>query len=190
VSVGEASTLRVLVSTEEGTAISPILFGAFFEELSHAGEGGLYAELVADPRFNFGGSSTSLSLCSALIHAPQHGVGRFPSCRADGVDTVSQPYVQAGTRAERSQAARTSLLVAPPRSCPERGTCWSERQTMVGTPPPGSPSARTSTSTLPSRRTAAAATRNSTKRAEGARCDYGWAASHAQWVWRTPGTGE
>jgi hypothetical protein len=61
VSVGEeeqqrASKLRLRVSTEgHGRAISPILFGAFFEELSHAGEGGLYAELVADPRFNFGG---------------------------------------------------------------------------------------------------------------------------------------
>jgi hypothetical protein len=64
-----AASLRLRVRAQEGRAISPILFGAFFEELSHAGEGGLYAELVANPRFDLGASCRhrpSPLLCSLL----------------------------------------------------------------------------------------------------------------------------
>src|SRR5438270_488815 len=32
-----------------GHAISPTLYGIFFEEINHAGDGGLYAELLRDP---------------------------------------------------------------------------------------------------------------------------------------------
>ncbi|MFG3270006.1 hypothetical protein [Streptomyces luteogriseus] len=36
-----------------GTAISPDLFGAFFEDLSHAADGGLYAELIQNRSFAY-----------------------------------------------------------------------------------------------------------------------------------------
>jgi alpha-L-arabinofuranosidase len=35
----------------QGTPISPILYGIFFEEINHAGDGGLYAELVRNRSF-------------------------------------------------------------------------------------------------------------------------------------------
>jgi len=34
-----------------GNPISPILYGIFFEEINHAGDGGLYAELVRNRSF-------------------------------------------------------------------------------------------------------------------------------------------
>ena len=35
----------------QGTPISPVLYGIFFEEINHAGDGGLYAELVRNRSF-------------------------------------------------------------------------------------------------------------------------------------------
>jgi alpha-L-arabinofuranosidase len=35
----------------QGTSVSPILYGIFFEEINHAGDGGLYAELVRNRSF-------------------------------------------------------------------------------------------------------------------------------------------
>ena len=37
---------------EAGKRISPRLFGVFYEDLNHAGEGGLYAEMVRNRAFN------------------------------------------------------------------------------------------------------------------------------------------
>ena len=36
----------------KGTDVSPNLYGIFFEEISHAGAGGLYAELVQNRGFD------------------------------------------------------------------------------------------------------------------------------------------
>lgn len=45
-----AMTLRVDASAPR-TAVSPSLYGIFFEEINHAGEGGLYAEMVLNRDF-------------------------------------------------------------------------------------------------------------------------------------------
>ena len=42
---GQGATLTVDAS-RPGTPISPMLYGMFFEEINHAGDGGLYAEMV------------------------------------------------------------------------------------------------------------------------------------------------
>jgi len=52
VSTSPASTGRITVRVNEpGPAISPNLYGIFFEEINHAGDGGLYAELVRNRSF-------------------------------------------------------------------------------------------------------------------------------------------
>ena len=38
-------------ATREGVSISPTLYGLFYEEINHAGEGGLYAELIQNRSF-------------------------------------------------------------------------------------------------------------------------------------------
>jgi alpha-N-arabinofuranosidase len=47
---GTAGSIAVDI-TRPGHAISPSMYGIFFEEISHAGEGGLYAELVQNRGF-------------------------------------------------------------------------------------------------------------------------------------------
>lgn len=37
--------------SKKGAVVSPNLYGIFFEEVSHAGDGGLYAELVQNRGF-------------------------------------------------------------------------------------------------------------------------------------------
>ena len=48
------STLYIQVDTSApGTPVSPDLYGIFFEEINHAGEGGLYAEMVQNRDFEY-----------------------------------------------------------------------------------------------------------------------------------------
>src|SRR3990170_4505523 len=47
---GAAGTI-VVDAARPGAAVSPSMYGIFFEEISHAGEGGLYAELVQNRGF-------------------------------------------------------------------------------------------------------------------------------------------
>ncbi|MGW2520203.1 alpha-L-arabinofuranosidase C-terminal domain-containing protein [Streptomyces sp. NPDC001617] len=49
-----AETVVEVDTRAPGTAISPDLFGAFFEDLNHAADGGLYAELVQNRSFEYG----------------------------------------------------------------------------------------------------------------------------------------
>lgn len=49
-SSGTAYTLTV-DTANPGAKISPMLYGAFFEEINHAGDGGLYAELISNRSF-------------------------------------------------------------------------------------------------------------------------------------------
>ena len=49
-----AASAQVVVSVDAGhpgAAVSPTLYGIFFEEINHAGDGGLYAELVQNRSF-------------------------------------------------------------------------------------------------------------------------------------------
>ncbi|MFF5010287.1 alpha-L-arabinofuranosidase C-terminal domain-containing protein [Streptomyces phaeochromogenes] len=46
-------TIRVDARPEVGRSISPDLFGAFFEDLNYAADGGLYAELVQNRSFEY-----------------------------------------------------------------------------------------------------------------------------------------
>jgi len=48
---GTGQAMLTVYSDEPGLPISPLLHGAFFEEISHAGDGGLYAELVRNRSF-------------------------------------------------------------------------------------------------------------------------------------------
>jgi alpha-L-arabinofuranosidase len=48
----QAQTAHIDINAAaKGTPISPILYGIFFEEINHAGDGGLYAELVRNRSF-------------------------------------------------------------------------------------------------------------------------------------------
>ncbi|KAK7286637.1 hypothetical protein RJT34_21776 [Clitoria ternatea] len=55
-SVNQTSTLVVDASVASGRPIPDTLFGVFFEEINHAGAGGLWAELVRNRGFEAGGT--------------------------------------------------------------------------------------------------------------------------------------
>ncbi|PHU06185.1 Alpha-L-arabinofuranosidase 1 [Capsicum chinense] len=57
--IDENQTALLFVNVSEGSAkeIPDTLFGIFFEEINHAGAGGLWAELVSNRDFEFGDSS-------------------------------------------------------------------------------------------------------------------------------------
>lgn len=49
---GAADTAKIVVdAAAEGAAIAPSLYGIFYEEINHAGDGGLYAELIRNRSF-------------------------------------------------------------------------------------------------------------------------------------------
>ncbi|GAY33442.1 hypothetical protein CUMW_007250 [Citrus unshiu] len=50
-------TARLLVDASQGRPIPETLFGIFFEEINHAGAGGLWAELVSNRGFEAGGQN-------------------------------------------------------------------------------------------------------------------------------------
>ncbi|KAG0473459.1 hypothetical protein HPP92_015316 [Vanilla planifolia] len=56
--VNQTAFLVVNASSEAGRQISDTLFGVFFEEINHAGNGGLWAELVSNRGFEAGGPNT------------------------------------------------------------------------------------------------------------------------------------
>ncbi|KUL23030.1 hypothetical protein ADL12_40655 [Streptomyces regalis] len=47
------TTIRVDVSADAGRPIGPDVFGAFFEDINYAADGGLYAELVQNRSFAY-----------------------------------------------------------------------------------------------------------------------------------------
>jgi alpha-L-arabinofuranosidase len=47
----QSTSTMLIHTTQQGVKISPNLYGVFFEEINHAGEGGLYAELVRNRTF-------------------------------------------------------------------------------------------------------------------------------------------
>ena len=48
--MAQTEPIRIDLS-QKGAVVSPNLYGIFFEEISHAGDGGLYAELVQNRGF-------------------------------------------------------------------------------------------------------------------------------------------
>lgn len=48
----QRSKEEIIINLQErGATISPSMYGVFFEEINHAGDGGLYAELVQNRSF-------------------------------------------------------------------------------------------------------------------------------------------
>lgn len=62
------SQTRVDIDVSAKSPVSPLLYGIFFEEIGHAGEGGLYAELIQDRSFDALAAVTGFSNSE---HAPK-----------------------------------------------------------------------------------------------------------------------
>ena len=67
--VAAAGSAQVKVNVDAahmGATVSPRLYGIFFEEINHAGDGGLYAELVQNRSFEDDNSKSSSFSCSSF----------------------------------------------------------------------------------------------------------------------------
>eukprot|EP00884_Botryococcus_braunii_P004902 jgi/Botrbrau1/14412/Bobra.0014s0059.1 len=78
-----------IIVTEDKKPISPNLYGIFFEEIQHAGEGGLYAELVQDRSFD--GLAYSGGFLTAP-HATNTVVGSRARKRVSDEEGVKHSY--------------------------------------------------------------------------------------------------
>lgn len=78
-------------ATKRGPLVSPYQYGLFFEEINHAGDGGLYAELVKNRSFeegldgwtSVGGSEMSLVTSSLMNDAQGHALSVTVSSASD-----------------------------------------------------------------------------------------------------------
>jgi hypothetical protein len=62
-------TARIPIdASAQGTPISPLLYGIFFEEINHAGDGGLYAELVRNRSFEDADTPDAWTLVSGSVN--------------------------------------------------------------------------------------------------------------------------
>jgi len=64
VAMADQATLTVNVA-QPGPKVSPLVYGLFFEEINHAGDGGLYGELVRDRGFEDADSPQGWSLVTS-----------------------------------------------------------------------------------------------------------------------------
>src|SRR6476469_4826154 len=69
-SAQQSATIIIDASKKEAP-VSPTLHGIFFEEISHAGEGGLYAELIQNRGFEEANIPPGMKLVNDLIVPPQ-----------------------------------------------------------------------------------------------------------------------
>ncbi|KAF3603593.1 hypothetical protein F2Q69_00038823 [Brassica cretica] len=69
-----AVTLQVNASNGAGRFIPETLFGIFFEEINHAGAGGLWAELVSNRGFEAGGQNTPSNIWPWSIVGDQSSI--------------------------------------------------------------------------------------------------------------------
>ena len=68
---------------QQGPAISPTHYGLFYEDINHAADGGLYAELIRNRSFEDGGTDSWEAVGSARIGVTFRQAGgtpRYPSC--------------------------------------------------------------------------------------------------------------
>lgn len=66
----QSATITIDASKKEAP-VSPNLHGIFFEEISHAGEGGLYGELIQNRGFEEGNIPAGMTLVNNFIVPPQ-----------------------------------------------------------------------------------------------------------------------
>lgn len=88
----------VTIQTDKpGAPVSPLMWGIFFEEINHAGDGGLYAELIRNRGFEdaatpdnwepVGAAALSLDTASPLTEATPHSLRVEARSAGDGVAT-------------------------------------------------------------------------------------------------------
>lgn len=93
VRAGEAGAITIQAD-KPGAEVSPLLYGIFFEEISHAGDGGLYAEMIQNRSFEETVPVEGTQLAGDRCVAPDlpHYLGVKESKRRPKGQPWSQPW--------------------------------------------------------------------------------------------------
>ncbi len=59
-----STTAHLTIQADQPKAISPDLFGIFFEDINYSADGGLYAELIQNRSFAYSRRTTSTGISS------------------------------------------------------------------------------------------------------------------------------
>lgn len=103
--------------SKKGNPVSPSLHGIFFEEISHAGEGGLYAELIQNRGFEEATLPPGMTLVDSFIVPPRTPHFSMPN---NGVSDwkmpwmLNSPYPAWASEMQGTAAAQLSLTTALP----------------------------------------------------------------------------
>ncbi len=95
-----AEKVTVEIDAGEGKAISPLLMGAFFEDLNYAADGGLYGELVENRSFDYSPSEEQRWHALSFWTLEQRGdaEGQLISDSADPIHPNNPLYAVIGIR--------------------------------------------------------------------------------------------
>jgi len=106
-SAAAGSNIEIQANLGDSHAVSDLLYGLFFEEINHAGEGGLYAEMIQDRSFD------ALAITSNLLGSSADSMEISPEAFRATSDPEQRPLSrQQNTLVERS-SAQTKQLHAP-----------------------------------------------------------------------------
>ena len=86
VSPASAQEQLTIDLSRKGNAVNEAMYGIFFEEINHAGDGGLYAEMVQNRGFEEHVLPAGMTYSDGTIHAVQtahYGTGRISRWRAE-----------------------------------------------------------------------------------------------------------
>lgn len=112
-------TARITVQTDRlGATVSPTLYGLFFEEINHAGDGGLYAEMLQNRSFEetvpIEGCTLDGNVCRAPA-LPSYITGQTRNWRASW--QFSSPWPAWTLETEKAEASMTLETCEPVHPC-------------------------------------------------------------------------
>ena len=98
---------------QRGPKVSPMLYGIFYEDINHAADGGIYAELIRNRSFEAGpryGAPADMQAWSTLAAAPSQLTAQLiqPSKKTPLLNSVQHNALELSIKA--SPAAPVSLL--------------------------------------------------------------------------------
>src|SRR5690348_15265741 len=114
---GQERAQITIQSAKKGASVSPTLHGVFFEEISHAGEGGLYAELIQNRGFEEVNLPQGTSFVDGFVVPPRTPHFSMPN---NGVSDwkmewpVKSQYPAWTQRANGTSALQLTLTTAKP----------------------------------------------------------------------------
>ncbi|MHB1456091.1 MAG: hypothetical protein ACYC0V_04155 [Armatimonadota bacterium] len=73
----EANTFLHVKTNEPARTVSPLLYGIFYEDINHAADGGIYAELIRNRSFDDMLPPEGCTISDGILHIPNGWEAKF-----------------------------------------------------------------------------------------------------------------